>query len=342
MSSVAGVACGLLWSLAALSCGNDGADLFAPIAPSPPEGAPGGVPGAAPEIAAMDPALPALPAGAASSASTSEAGPSGALPVDPSAPSAASGAVPAAAGETESDPVVEVNPARVCPAIAEPLLLDFAQSTSGNEQALFGDFSQLLSGGTFVYPASSGSVASGADADASAAAGGVLALGLVSDVSAGDWHISGHVVEAAGFGLFFNCQLIDASGFAGVGFRMRGSVGLGNAVTLRVRTAGNEVAREWFIETGNGSPATFGRCRPESSQYDGSCDPARLDVSLSAQDTDVVVRFAELGGGRPEGGVNPAEITQLEWALPELLPSDAGVVAGYDVDLHIDDIRFVP
>ena len=57
---------------------------------------------------------------------------------------------------------------------------------------------------------------------------------------------------------------------------------------------------------------------------------------------DVTVRFADLSRGRPEAAVNPAEITQIEWQLPPFDVVDAGAFQSYDVDLRIDDIRFVP
>jgi hypothetical protein len=319
--SAARRAWGWLGILAATACGQDTGELFTPLEETPAAGTP------PPALAASAPGLPGTSASAAS-----EGGPGGALPVDPAAPPAsasrAEGAPAAGPAETPPAPAPGPNPARVCPAIEPPLLLDFAQAASGPTQALFGDFSQLLSGGTFIYPASS------------AGAGDPTALGLVSDVTGGDWHITGRVAEPAGFGLFFDCQLIDASLFTGVAFRLSGQVGLENVVTFRVRTAANEVARDWFIETGNGAPATFGRCFPESSQFDGTCAPATIDVPVTAAGSDVVISFADLAGGIPEAGVNPAELTAIEWALPTTV-ADAGAVPIYAVDLRIDDIRFV-
>jgi hypothetical protein len=329
-SSVAGYARGLFWMLAASACARDGDELFSPLAPAPPEGATDMLGMAPPTSTASEPSQPGAPGN-----TSIEAGPTGALPVDPVTSSPRAEDSPGAPPVVEA-PAADVNPAQVCPAVVEPVLLDFTTVNGGPAQALFGDFAQALSGGTFVYPASSGGVV-GAVGDA----GTPITLGLASDVTAGDWHVSGRVVEAAGFGLFFNCQLLDATRFVGLAFRVQGQLGLGNLIRLRVRTAGNEAAREWFIATGAAAPATFGRCIPALSQYDGTCEPASADVVVTPEGSDVVVRFADLAGGRPENAVNPAEITQIEWQLPPFDVSDAGAFASYDVDLRVDDIRFV-
>ena len=329
MSSLVGQARGLLCVLAAVACSNDTGELFTPVGSVAPGGGAGGsgaagsVAIAPPTTTAADPSQPTAPS------ASGELGPVGALPVDPTAASPGEGV---SATPVVVAPAADVNPAQLCPAVVEPLLLDFATANGGPAQALFGDFSQLLSGGTFIYPAGAGEVSD---------AGIPATPGLVSDVAGGDWHITGRVVEAAGFGLFFNCQLIDAARFAGIAFRVSGQAGPGNLVAVRMRTAGNEVARAWFIEAGISPPATFGRCIPASSQYDGTCEPANADVVVTPAGSDVVVRFDQLAGGRPESGVNPAELIQIEWALPLPEVSDAGAVTSYDVDLRVDDIRFV-
>ena len=335
-SSVAGCARGLFWMLAASACARDSDELFSPIGPLTPEGAADMLEIAPPTMTVAEPGPPGAPG-----STSGELGPAGPLPVAPTTSS------PRAEGAPSPAPVaaepVDVNPARVCPGIDQPLLLDFTMVNGGASQALFGDFSVQLSGGTFEYPASTGGVV-GVVGDAGSPI--PLTVGLRSDVTAGDWHVSGRVAEAAGFGVFFNCQLVDASRFAGLAFRVSGQLGFGapdsgSLIRFRVRTAGNDASREWFLATGNGAPATFGRCTPELSQYDGTCEPAHADVMVTPQGTDVVVRFADLSGGRPEAAVNPAEITQIEWQLPPFDIIDAGAFESYDVDLHIDDIRFV-
>jgi hypothetical protein len=78
-----------------------------------------------------------------------------------------------------------------------------------------------------------------------------------------------------------------------------------------------------------------------AEQFDGTCRSARITVPVSAEPQDVVVRFADLTGGSPEVGVNPAELTKLAWELPSAELADAGGLVPYAVDLVVDDIRFV-
>jgi hypothetical protein len=205
--------------------------------------------------------------------------------------------------------------------------------TGDSAQALFGDFEAVLSGGTYVYPLAAPVTTGGARNGA--------VRGLVSDVTAGDWRISGSVAEQSGFGLFLDCQLLDASRFAGISFRIAGNVGNTGAVTLLVGTAGNEVSPTWRLENGGVGEPSSGRCTPAFEEYDGTCTPARIDIEVSAESREVFVPFSALGGGRPEAGVNPEEITTLGWALPTPAVTPLGNATPYAVNLRIDDIRFV-
>ena len=271
--------------------------------------------------------------------SANEAGLPGALPVEPGVSAAGPGgaAAPSNAGPaqnaaaTDQAAAAEPNPARVCPAIGQPLLLDFASPGNNPQQGLFGDFTPAsFSGGTFVYPQASGTTTP------------VVGLGLVSDVTAGDWRISGFVSQASGFGIFFNCQLVDASRFVGIAFRVQGLIEARQEIELQLGTAGNAVSREWFLARGNtGAATTFGRCSPLESEFDGTCQAARLSIGVTPEGGEVVVSFADLTQGRPEPGINPAEITTLVWTLPQAEGADAGAPVPYSVDLRVDDIRFI-
>jgi hypothetical protein len=235
-------------------------------------------------------------------------------------------------GTPPAEPVVDADPtgqARECPAPAQPLLLDFAQVNNGPSQTTFGDFNTVLSGGTFVYP------------QISASPNAPPPPGLTSDVTRGDWHIAGSVVEPAGFGLFLDCERLDASLFQGVAFRIAGSVASSESLQFLVGTAGNEVSHTWLLQTNGSAPASFGRCEPALSQFDGTCTPAQLSVPVSTEPVDVFVSFAALTGGSPEPTVNPIELVRIRWALPDPAVDETGRVVPYAVDLHIDDIRFV-
>jgi hypothetical protein len=235
--------------------------------------------------------------------------------------------------ENPAPPLEEALP-RVCPAIRQPLLLDFAFTGGDPSQSLFGDFSTSLSGGTFVYPGRPGLEAELAGDDES---------GLVSDVSDGGWNISGVVASQSGFGLFFDCQLIDLSDFAGIAFRIEGEVESLGEVTLIVGTASNDVSSQWLVESGADpdSPPSFGRCSPVEDRFDGTCNSARIVIPVTRRGRDVVVRFDELAQGSPEATVDPAEITAISWSLPAPSPSLSGSDEPYRVGLRIDDIRFV-
>jgi hypothetical protein len=209
------------------------------------------------------------------------------------------------------------------------VLLDFETVGDDPTQAVFGDFEAELSGGTYVYP------------QLSLIGPGAAPRGLVSDVAAGDWHISGSVIEQSGFGVFLDCQLLDASRFVGLAFRISGNVGNADAVTLLVGTASNDVSSEWLVENGADSAPRSGRCTPVDNEYDGTCNQARIEIPVSAQPREVVVPFTALGDGSPEPSVNPTELTTLGWALPMPATNAFGNTQAYDVDLRIDDIRFV-
>jgi hypothetical protein len=324
---------------------------------------------------------PAGPTGSGGAAPASNAGEMlpGSLPIGGEPAPATPGAEPAA---PEADPT---GGARRCPQPAAPLLLDFDVPPNDPAQALFGNFQNTLSGGTYVYPLRSG----GAPVEPAAS-------GLVSSVGAGSWRISGTVSEPAGFGLFFDCHQLDASGFIGIAFRISGTfaepgsidpggvvpgpvgpsgavsdgvdggapvvvggaggsgaggsgaggsapgegVTGGGEVALVLGSAANDVARSWFVQNGSNPPGpSFGRCFPASTQFDGTCQGARLTVPFTLEPREVFVPFAELRAGSPEASLNPAELSTVAWQLP--VPGGDAGTEPYAVDLVLDDIRFV-
>jgi hypothetical protein len=343
----------LLSCLLLSSCGSEVGDLFSdsaivtePPATEPPATDPMASelsatgetrPPSSPEATASDPservseASPA-PAGRDDGAPTN--GGNASAPPLTAGDDAPADAVPAPAAPVEPEPVPPVTDsegssiARVCTGVQSPLLLDFDAVGNDPTQALFGDFTAELSGGTFVYPEAG-------------LLGSVASRGLVSDVVDGDWHISGSVVEQSGFGLFFDCQSFDASRFVGLAFRIAGNVGSADTVTLLVGTAGNDVSSAWRVANGGTSAPSLGRCTPARSEYDGTCNEARIDVSVTANAREVVVPFSALNDGSPERGVNPSELTSISWALPAPSLDAFANVEPYAVDLRLDDIRFI-
>lgn len=253
---------------------------------------------------------------------------------------ATDGGAPATSTPEEPDPVIEVQvgPDATCPAppgateVPEgaegavqcappgaPLLLDFAAGDT------FGDFAATLSGGTYVYP-SSGDYA------------------LVSDFSAGDWHISGTVGDYSGFALFLqDCTRIDASAYRGIRFTISGTLEVGTQINFHVGTAADEIASAWFEEQGTPADApNFGRCRPASTnQYDGTCGEPTVKIPITQSPQVVTVCWDNLRGGVPESGVVAAELTRIGWTLEPPAGLEEGAVEAYAIDLRVDDVSFV-
>lgn len=228
--------------------------------------------------------------------------------------------------------------ARVCRAPAGPVLIDFGRTNHDASQATFGDFVSVLSGGTFVYPEA---VAPEAGVSPPGV-GAEPALGLRSDVSDGDWHISGIVDSPAGFGLFLDCQQLDASRFVGLAFRLEGELPAPGTLTFVVGSAANQVSRAWLLGSGEASPGpSFGRCTPLETAFDGSCLAARITLPVRREGDEVRVRFADLAGGSPEPRLDPAELTSIQWALPPPSTGADGASVPYAVELRLDDIRFI-
>jgi hypothetical protein len=318
------------------SCVEDTPDLFPdPQTPMFDPSAAGGAAPGLPTLAGGGGSKPGTGTepkpGAPGSSATPADAPSGALPIDAQEGAGPVDGTPVA----PATPVTELDPtggARLCPQPAAPLLLDFETVPNDPTQGLFGDFQNVLSGGTYFYPVRPAT-----------APEDPTAFGLVSQVTGGSWSLTGTVREPAGFGVFLECQQLDASAFTGIAFTISGSFegsadGVGE-VLLVVGSAGNDVARSWFVQNGGSSAASFGRCFPVSEEFDGTCQAARFAVPVTAEPREVVVRFADLAGGSPEPSSNPAELTTLQWRLPSA-EADAGIIP-YSVDLVLDDIRFV-
>lgn len=220
------------------------------------------------------------------------------------------------------------------------MITDFTyMADAKTDTASFGDYTTTFSGGTFIYPTTG-------------------TYPLTSDVTKGNWHLTGTVGDYSGMGLFFSgvnpansmtggCGKVDASAFKGVQFTISGSVPMGNSVIFTVGTAADDVASDWLnAHKANATDAdkepNFGRCMPAgTNQYDGTCGSPTFSVAVTAAPTIVKVMWSDLTGGKPQAGVTPSEITFMSWVLP----TPAGVGASpttYAVDLTIDDLQFIP
>ena len=121
------------------------------------------------------------------------------------------------------------------PTAAMAALTDFSPLDGGAASTgSWGDFSTIFSGSAYDYP------------------NGTAMYALTSDMSMGNWHMTGMVGDYSGFGLSFNnCNKVDLSAFSGISFTISGTApspiaASANIVTLTVGTAGDDVASTWL------------------------------------------------------------------------------------------------
>lgn len=204
----------------------------------------------------------------------------------------------------------------VCPPAVSADISDF--TFMGNPAGVTFGPDSSVPGGTFFYPAD----------------------GLTSDVTAGDWHLTGTVSNVSGFGLYLSgCALLDASAHRGITFTLWGEVGAGGSLVFFTGTAANQVSHEWLSENATtaaerAEPPNLGRCVPVSNRYDGSCREPRATLVVSDTPTRVELLWRDLTEGCPVPTVDPREITTIAWYFP---PAAGGP---YAVDIHIDELRF--
>jgi len=187
-----------------------------------------------------------------------------------------------------------------------------------------------MGGGTFIYPDA------GTQTDL---------MGLTSDVSGGNWHITGLVKDYAGIGLYLTCKT-DMSNYSGLSFDIQGTFannGMGDggapaaSLTMSVGDAQTDVD-----SAHNANPPSWGTCVPApGNQYDGTCAAATKAIPLTAAPVTQTVHWTDLTGGKKVGASNlspdPAQITSIAWVLPW---SGDGA-ARYSVDITIDNIKFI-
>lgn len=200
------------------------------------------------------------------------------------------------------------------------------------DQVGFGDYTTTLSGGEFFYPN----------------AMSTSTYKLMSDVTGGNWHLSGTVGDYSGMGLFFaNCSRVDASAFKGISFTVSGTV-MGGALTLQVATVADQIAASWLMSHGEtGAKETDpGRCNPVATavnQYaQTDCAPPVKTITVTATPTPVTVLWSDFTGGKPQASVTASDIIGIRWILP--VPAGVGTasVVTYPLDLVIDNLAFVP
>ncbi len=215
-----------------------------------------------------------------------------------------------------------------CPTPTMASLLDFT-AVDGGDGTSFGDFTPtVFSGSLYAYPPA-----------------------LTVDTTMGNYHLSGMVADYSGIGVALNmCNEIDLSAYDGITFTVSGSVGAAgtaaNTITLIVGTAADDIESSWLNShkasaTTADQPDSFGRCVPAgNNQYDGTCATPQYVVTVTATATPVVVKWADLTGGKPSASVNPKEITSIAWVIPPPVGAGTPAPTPYPLDITLDDIGF--
>jgi hypothetical protein len=258
-----------------------------------------------------------IPVAAATAASCGDSGSGGA---GGSAGTSGSGGTTGTGGTGGGNTLPTCTPVAV--PVADANVLDFT--------SLQGAAATFMYGGTFIYPDA------GLQADLK---------GLTSDISTGNWHVTGLVRNYSGIGLYLSCKL-DLSAFTGIQFDVSGmftATGMGDggvpaaSLTLNVGDAPTDVDTAH-----NAMPPSWGTCVPATgNQYDGTCQSASKALPLTTSVTTQMVRWSDLTGGKKVGGSNlspdPTQITSIAWVLP--WSGDGS--AQYMVDITVDNIKFM-
>jgi hypothetical protein len=204
--------------------------------------------------------------------------------------------------------------------------------SGATDQVRFGNFGTTLSGGEDVYANAPGT--------------------MTSDVTGNDWHISGNVANYAGFALYFDnvnsCNMADASAFSGISFTIWGTTG-GMPITMGVSTLDDTVTPSWLasVDAGSATP-TPGSCIPTSGNgpyYHPGCGDPSTSITVATTATSaataqtVTLHWATdfPTGGACEAYVKASQILSIYWQFPW-----ATNATPYNVDIHIDNLKFVP
>jgi alpha-L-fucosidase len=232
---------------------------------------------------------------------------------------------PSGSNDADAGTTIAGNDGTLCPLPATALISDFTYTppvdggVPNTTSVRFGTYGALTGGG-YVYSGS---------------------YPLASDVTQSNWHISGTVGDYSGFGLYFDgCNRLDASKYKGISFKISGTIGQSNQLTLNVGTLNDSLAAGW-INTHGGTSSDPGRCIPvsgTSQYYEQGCSNPTKTISVTDTPTVVSVLWSDFTGGTPDTSVaTPSEITNISFTLPW---TSGGTQ--YPVDVTVDDLSFIP
>jgi hypothetical protein len=216
----------------------------------------------------------------------------------------------------------------VCPLPTQTTITDFTYSadSGATDQVRFGDGTTTFSGGESVYANAPGT--------------------FTSDVTGNDWHIMINVANFSGFGLYFDniggCNMVDASAYAGITFTIWGDTA-GNTITMGMGIVDDSITPSWLASVDGGASTTPGSCIPTSGNgmyyHPGCADPTNVITLTGTQPAPqtVSLTWADFTGGACKANVEPNQILSLYWQMPW-----TATATPYTVDLHIDNIAFIP
>jgi hypothetical protein len=193
-------------------------------------------------------------------------------------------------------------------------------------------------------------------ADPCLADAAVPAYPLVSNTSAGNWHVTGTIGSYSGMGFWFQCNagtatapnyattcMIDASLYTGISLTVSGTTGgpvNADAGVVGIYLMVSTPANTPTIDK-DGNP-TCGTCvaNPDAGV---TCDPLRVFIPVTAAASTVQFTWAQLGVTTPNAITGIAFATAdphtYPWD-PVTLTSDGDASTPFAFDLTIDNIQF--
>jgi hypothetical protein len=219
---------------------------------------------------------------------------------------------------------------KLCLPPAQAMITDFTPGATETTQVHFGN-STTLGGGQYVYPA----------------AGGTVTYPLTSDVTGGNWHISGTVGDYSGFGLYWdNCKRVDASKYKGISFKISGTVEQDGMVTFEISTLKDTISAAWLNGHGVTGASDPGTCTPPAdatlNQYSQTtCAEPKVSIPVTANPTTQTILWSDFTGGKPEANVTASDILSIHWIFPNPNGILSGTPTPYKADIIIDDLSFV-
>jgi hypothetical protein len=217
---------------------------------------------------------------------------------------------------------------KLCPLPAQALFIDFTYSGTGDASQIHFGSTGTLSGGEYLYPTSG-------------------SYPLVSDMTGNSWHISGDIGDYSGFGLYFDgCSRIDASAYAGISFKVSGTVEQDGGITLVVDTLNDTIKASWLNEHGGTAKDTDpGRCEPPADAANqwaqSTCLAPTQMIPITDTPTVQSILWSDFSGGKPDANVEASDIVAIHWFFPN--PPGAGTTSPtpYKVDITLDDLSFI-